>query len=211
MQGRSFTRSWQARTWTAVQISLLHVAVIAALVTGTSGTDWAIFAIVFPIQFAGVAICLHRYFAHHSFHTSRAFQFVLALCAASCFGDPIRFAGKHRLHHQHADKHDDPHTPMHGFWAGWFGSHGDSRYTDEEIQQEVPWLARYPELVWLHRHSKLPGFILCVVAFLLGGFDHAFEVVLFDTFSKGEGADVFGHERGKEDYVGSMEPWLGKG
>ncbi len=167
---RQFARSWQARAWTGAQIALFHLAVLIALINGTDSTDWILFAVIFPIQFAGVAICLHRYFAHHAFHTSRIFQFVLALCAASCFGDPIRFAGKHRLHHQHADEPGDPHSPLHGFWASWFGSHVDSRYSEDEIRAQVPWLARYPELIWLHQHSRVPGFVLCLIAFLIGGF-----------------------------------------
>lgn len=168
---RESTRSSAARAWTGFLIIFLHVAALGAMVSGRADrTDWLLFAVIFPLQFVGVAICLHRYFAHHAFHTSRAFQFVLALCAASSFGDPIRFAGKHRLHHQHADRQDDPHTPLHGFWSSWFGSHIDSGYTDDAVCAEVPWLTRYPELRWLHRHSLIPGLALCAIAFLVGGF-----------------------------------------
>jgi stearoyl-CoA desaturase (delta-9 desaturase) len=167
---REHARTRRERAFIAAQIVLLHLCVVVALIAGTKPIDWLLFAILYPIQFAGVAICLHRYFAHHSFHTSRAFQFALALAAASSFGDPIRFAGKHRLHHQHADGPDDPHTPLHGFWASWFGSHVDSGYSEEEIGAQVPWLWRYPELRWLHRNSRLPALLLCVMAFMLGGF-----------------------------------------
>lgn len=167
---RSHSRSRQARIWTLMQITLIHILVIVALIMGTDRTDWMLFFIIYPFQLFGVGACLHRYFAHHAFHTSRVFQFVLALFAASSFGDPIRFAGKHRLHHQHADCKDDPHTPLHGFWSSWFGSHIDSRYSEEEMREQVPWLLRYPELVFLHRHSRLPALILCGIAFMVGGF-----------------------------------------
>jgi stearoyl-CoA desaturase (delta-9 desaturase) len=156
--------------WTLAQIGFVHIAVFAALIAGTDRTDWLLFAIIYPFQLFGVGVCLHRYFAHHAFHTSRFFQFILALFAASSFGDPIRFAGKHLLHHQHADRKDDPHTPLHGFWSSWFGSHIDSRYTEEEISAQAPWLLRYPELIWLHRHSRVPALCLCLIAFLINGF-----------------------------------------
>jgi stearoyl-CoA desaturase (delta-9 desaturase) len=167
---RAFTRSRTARAWTAALLLGLHLIPLAVLLIGTNRTDWLLFAAIYPFQAIGVGVCLHRYFGHHAFHTSRPFQFFLALCAASTFGDPIRFAGKHRFHHQHADCMDDPHTPLHGFWNSWFGSHLDSRYQDEAICSQVPWLTRYPELMWLHRHSLLPGFVLCAIAYLIGGF-----------------------------------------
>jgi stearoyl-CoA desaturase (delta-9 desaturase) len=167
---RAYTRSLLARSWTAFLLLGLHLIPLAVLLTGTNRTDWILFACIYPFQAIGVGVCLHRYFGHHAFHTSRAFQFFLALCAASTFGDPIRFAGKHRFHHQHADCKDDPHTPRHGFWFSWFGSHLDSRYQDSEICSQVPWLMRYPELVWLHKHSLIPGTVLCAIAFAIGGF-----------------------------------------
>lgn len=167
---RAFTRSRAARAWSGLLITLLHIVPLGVLFNGTDRTDWLLFAAIYPFQAIGVGVCLHRYFGHHAFHTSRGFQFFLALCAASTFGDPVRFAGKHRYHHQHADCKDDPHTPLHGFWSSWFGSHLDSRYTDNDICTQVPWLTRYPELLWLHRHSLLPGALLCAIAWLVGGF-----------------------------------------
>ena len=167
---RPYTRSRAERVRTGALIGLMHLLPISMIVAGTDSTAWLIFAVVYPFQAIGVGVCLHRYFAHNAFRTSRAFQFVLALFCASTFGDPIRFAGKHRLHHKHTDGPDDPHSPRQGFWFSWIGSHIDSRYTDEEICAQVPGLTRYPELMWLHRHSLLPGLLLCLVVFLAGGF-----------------------------------------
>jgi len=170
LPARPLTRSRLARTWTALLLLLLHAIPLAVLIDGTDSTDWWLFAVIYPFQAMGVGVSLHRYFGHHAFHTSRAFQFFLALCAASTFGDPIRFAGKHCFHHRHADRMGDPHTPLRGFWSSWFGSHLDSRYRDEDICRQVRWLTRYPELRWLHRHSLLPGSLLGGIAYLLGGF-----------------------------------------
>ena len=106
---RPFTRSRSARIRTGVLIALTHLLPISVLVSGTTQLDWILFATIYPFQAIGVGVCLHRYFGHNAFKTSRWFQFLLALCCASTFGDPIRFAGKHRLHHLHTDLEDDTH------------------------------------------------------------------------------------------------------
>jgi stearoyl-CoA desaturase (delta-9 desaturase) len=158
-----------ARYSTATLIVGLHLLPLTFIFTGTNRTDWLLFTCIYPVQAIGVGVCLHRYFAHKSFRTSRWFQFVLALSAASTFGNPVRFAGKHRLHHLHTDRAGDPHTPLHGFWSSWFGSLLDSGYTEKQILARVPDLVKYPELMWLFRNWRVPGLALCLLALLIGG------------------------------------------
>ena len=150
-------------------IITLHALPVWALFAGTSTVDWIFFACLYPLQSIGVGTSMHRYFAHRSYKTSRPFQFFLALTSASVFGDAVGFAGKHRLHHQHVDTEKDVHTPLHGIWSCWVGSLLDHGHTEEEILAKVPDLAKYPELMWLHRHPYVPGLILCVIAFVVGG------------------------------------------
>jgi len=149
---------------------VVHAAPLAALVMGTNTVDWILFAVIYPIQCIGVGTCLHRYFSHRSFKTSRWFQFVLALMAGSVFGDPVRFAGKHRLHHRYSDTTNDTHTPLKGFWSCWYGSLVDNGYTDEQLCEAARDLRKYPELMLLHRFWLAPGLLLCLVAYLIGGF-----------------------------------------
>lgn len=71
-----------------------------------------------------MSVCLHRYFAHRAFHTSRAVQFVLGLVACVAFqGDPLWWAVMHRRHHKDCDKSGDPHSSaLDGVWyavVGW--------------------------------------------------------------------------------------------
>ena len=169
LPSRPFTRKKSVRMWRGFLIAVIHALPIWFLIAGPSRTDWLLFAVIYPFQGIGVVIGLHRYFAHHCFSTSRGFQFFLALCAASTFGDPIGFAGKHRLHHRHTDQQDDPHTPRHGFWYCWFGSLLDNGYTDEELVEVARDLKKYPELMLLHRFWLVPGLLLCLMAFLIGG------------------------------------------
>jgi stearoyl-CoA desaturase (delta-9 desaturase) len=162
-------RSRGDRRKVGAMILLLHALPVAVLISGTNSTDWRFFACLYPFQAIGVGISLHRYFAHRSFRTSRAFQFFLALTSAATFGNAVGFAGKHRLHHQHVDSEHDVHTPLHGIWACWIGSLLDNGYTEEEILSKVPDLTRYPELMWLHRNPMVPGLTLCALAFAIGG------------------------------------------
>ena len=150
-------------------IALLHALPIAALVIGPQTRDWVFFAIVYPFSAIGVGVALHRYFAHRAFKTSREFQFALALMAASAFGDPIRFAGKHRLHHRFVDTDKDVHTPLKGMWHCWIGSLLESAYTEDETRKQARDLLRYPELRWLNRHPLVPGLVLATIAYLIGG------------------------------------------
>lgn len=191
---RPFTRSRAERWQTAALIALMHALPVWVIFTGTTRVDWLFFAAIYPFQAIGVGVCLHRYFAHNAFKTSRVFQFVLALFCAATFGDPIRFAGKHRLHHLNTDCEGDTHAPGQGFWFSWFGSHIDSRYSDEEICAQVPGLVQYPELMWLHRHSLVPGLTLCVIVWILGGFSAMAIGVLL-------GASILLHQSSAVNYI----------
>jgi stearoyl-CoA desaturase (delta-9 desaturase) len=200
---RPFTRSRPQRLLTGILIAVIHALPIWYLVNGPARTDWLLFAAIFPFQGLGVVIGLHRYFAHHCFSTSRGFQFFLALCCVSAFGDPIGFAGKHRIHHLHTDRKDDPHTPRRGFWSCWFGSLLDSRYTDDQVLAQVPGLAAYPELMWLHRHWQWPGLVLCLAVFLIGGLSGVAIGVLFGVamlINHSSAVNYFCHKFGRRRF-----------
>ena len=151
-------------------VAALHVAPAVAIVQGTTLTDWLAFVSYYLVGCLGTGVGLHRYFAHHAFRTSRTFQLVLATLACTAFADPIGFAGKHRLHHHHADTDADVHTPRQGFWFCWFGSMLERPERSDQIAAVTRDLHRYPELVWLHRWFYVPGIVLGAGTWLLGGF-----------------------------------------
>ena len=54
----------------------------------------------------------HRYFAHRSYKTSRAFQFVLAFLGGTCAQKgALWWAANHRHHHRYSDRPEDLHSP----------------------------------------------------------------------------------------------------
>jgi stearoyl-CoA desaturase (delta-9 desaturase) len=151
-------------------IALAHALPLTVLLTGVRDRDLVAFGLVYFLIPLAVGIGLHRYFAHRAFKTSRGFQFFLALLAAAFFGDALGFAGKHRLHHRHADTERDVHSPRWGVWQCWIGHFLEERYTEAEVLHAARDFARYPELLWLHRHYYLPGMLLVGAVLGFGGY-----------------------------------------
>jgi fatty-acid desaturase len=122
-----------------VPISSLHVLALLAFVPWLF--SWTgLVAFVLGINFfgqLGVPIGYHRLLTHRSFQVptwlERSFV-VLALCCGQ--NTPARWVTWHRMHHQHSDDHDDPHSPLVAFfWShvGWLffekgGTHGPAAY-----------------------------------------------------------------------------------
>jgi len=111
-----------------------------------------------------MSVCLHRYFAHSAFRTSRGGQFVLGLlgCMAWQKG-PIWWAGKHRRHHKHCDDPNDPHSAVQtsfGYaWIGWTMSTKEIA-VDAEFTTK---LLTFPELRVLDQCWMVPPLLLNAV------------------------------------------------
>jgi stearoyl-CoA desaturase (delta-9 desaturase) len=125
----------------------------------------------YAIRMWAITAGYHRYFAHRSYKTSRAFQLLLALLGTSAMQNgPLWWASWHRRHHKYSDGPGDAHSPVQiGFWhahIGWFldGSHDDPDLAN------VADLARYPELRFLDRHKWFPIVAYASVCFLIAGF-----------------------------------------
>lgn len=166
--GHDRTRAEKVRT--AVFLVVLHALPVIAIATGTSAADWWMFAVMYPGLGMLVGTGLHRYFAHHAFRTSRPFQFFLATATSLTFTDPIGFAGKHRIHHRYADTEDDVHAPDDGWFSCWFWSLADDGLSDDDVVRAAPDLAKFPELMLLHRWFWVPGIAFGALLVAVGGF-----------------------------------------
>ncbi len=159
--------------------------------------------VVTRISGLGVTAGLHRYFSHHSFKTSRWFQFLLGVagCTAMQKG-PLWWVAHHRLHHKHSDKEHDPHSPvrdgfLHGH-IGWVFSQ-DLMDPDPKLTRD---LARFPELVWLDKFWMVPGVLLAAACYLIDGWSGvvwgfcASTVLLFQmTFAVNSVGHLWGTQR----------------
>ena len=153
----------------------VHIAAVAGV--AILGWSWPGFALAMALYFVrmfGVTGAYHRYFSHRTYRTSRWFQFVLAwLAQTSLQKGALWWAAHHRDHHKYSDTKLDPHSwREEGFWwshVGWILS----RDTEDTDFKKISDLARYPELRWLNTYHIVPGALLGLSLWLVGGW-HAF-------------------------------------
>lgn len=148
----------------------LHLAGLAILFTAVTPVALILMGVTYLVRMFGITGVYHRYFSHRSYKTSRLVQFLLAFLACSALQKgPLWWAAHHRRHHRYSDGPDDPHSPHRtSFWwahVGWLMSERHDAIRWEEVRD---W-ARYPELRWLDRNHWVPGVMLAVLCFLIGG------------------------------------------
>jgi stearoyl-CoA desaturase (delta-9 desaturase) len=150
----------------------LHAAVILAFFVPFSWKLLALALVGYAIRMWAVTAGYHRYFAHRTYRTSRAWQFVLAVLGATAMQNgPIWWASVHRRHHKHADAPGDPHSPMRrGFGYAHVGWIFDRAAPRADERSNVSDLTQCPELRWVDRYDWVPlgAYVLLCVA--LGGF-----------------------------------------
>ena len=147
----------------------LHVGCLGVFFVGWSWTAVATAAAFYLFRMFAVTAFYHRYFAHRTFRTSRAAQFVFAVLGnLSVQRGALWWAAVHRHHHQHADHEEDVHSPgLRGFWwahVGWMLSARNFPTNYKRIKD----LARFPELVFLNRFDLLVPFCFALFVYLFG-------------------------------------------
>lgn len=154
---------------TTVLFALVHLTAVAGAVYFWSWGGVVLALGAYFVRMVIVTAAYHRYFAHRSFKTSRAFQLVLAVLAQSAGQrGVIWWASHHRWHHKHSDTARDVHSArLRGFWyahVGWILRSEWSR-TDESLVKD---LSRCPELRLLNRSGmEIAPMVALGLAFLL--------------------------------------------
>jgi stearoyl-CoA desaturase (Delta-9 desaturase) len=182
----------------------VHVVAIAGV--AMTGWSWSGLVLAMALYYGRMFFLTagyHRYFSHRTFKVSRLVQFLLGLGGTFCLQKgPLWWAGNHRLHHRHADRPGDIHSPrLRGLWwahVGWIVS----RDHTETEWAAVPDLARFPELRWLERHWLVAPLVMAGVLWLAGGWwallwgGFASTTLLWHgTFTINSLAHVFGRRR----------------
>src|SRR5436853_2269703 len=154
----------------AIPFVLVHLACVVAIWSGVTWQSLAICGVLYWLRIFAIGAGYHRYFSHRAYSTSRAFQFVLAFLAQSSAQKSVLWwAAKHRHHHLHSDTEQDVHSPRHkGFLYSHLGWIFAKRHASADLVK-VADLARYPELMWLHKYELLPAVALGTACFLVGG------------------------------------------
>lgn len=120
----------------------------------------------------GINLGYHRLLTHRSLVVPGWLERVFVVCGVcSLEGPPIRWVTTHRMHHQHSDEDDDPHSPGDGFFWGHMGW----VYTVDPRLNGFTAYERYaPDLLtdrfmkWLHRRNRWLKLYLAHIAILLG-------------------------------------------
>ena len=189
----------------AIPFVLVHLACIAVFWTGLTWRSSAMCAVLYWLRILAISAGYHRYFSHRAYSTNRAFQFALAVLSQSTAQKGVLWwAAKHRHHHLHSDTELDVHSPRH---EGFFYSHLGwifARKHDATDLLKVADFARYPELMWLHRHELVPASVLALLCLLVGGwpglivgFFWSTVLVYHATFC----INSLAHVRGRQRYV----------
>ena len=199
----------------AVPFVLVHLACVAAFWTGVTYEAVGLGLLLYWLRIFAIGAGYHRYFSHRAYRTSRAFQFALAVLSQSTAQKSVLWwASKHRHHHLHSDTETDVHSPRHkGFvysHLGWIFS----RKNDAADLAKVADFARYPELMWLHKHELVPPAVLALLSVLIAGwsglvvgFFWSTVLVYHATFC----INSLAHVRGRRRYVtgdDSRNNWL---
>lgn len=189
----------------SVPFILVHLACFGAIWTGVTGTAVGIGITLYWLRMFAIGAGYHRYFSHRAYSTSRAFQFILAFLAQSTAQKSVLWwSAKHRHHHLHSDTEHDVHSPRHkGFLyahVGWIFA----RQHEGADLAKVADLARYPELMWLHKHELVPAIVLAVATFLIGGWSGLVVGFFWSTVAVYHGTfciNSLAHVHGSKRYV----------
>ena len=199
----------------AIPFTLVHLACFLAIWTGITWEAVAIGFCLYWLRIFAIGAGYHRYFSHRAYATSRGTQFVLAVLAQTSMQRSVLWwAAKHRHHHLHSDTPGDVHSPrQRGFLYSHLGWIFSRRHEDTDLVK-VSDFARYPELMWLHRHEWTPGIVLAGLCWLAGGwpglvvgFFWSTVCLYHATFS----INSLAHVHGKKRYVtgdDSRNNWL---
>lgn len=192
------------RPITTIPFFAVHVGALVGAILYPPSAPLVIAAVVsYYVRMFGVTAGYHRYFAHRSFRTGRAFQFFLALLGTlSLQKGVLWWAAHHRAHHKHSDQEEDIHSPTRrGFWWAHWGWILSDRYLASN-HDAIRDFARYPELRWLDRHFLLPPVVAGALIWLVAGPAMFFWAGLVSTVALWHGtffinslAHVFGRRR----------------
>lgn len=147
----------------------MHTAVPLVFLVGWSPVAVWTAVGLYAVRMFAITGFYHRYFSHRSFRTSRAVQLIFAVIGASSVQrGPMWWAAHHRVHHRNSDGADDLHSPrQRGFLHSHMGWFLNRKNFATQLEQ-VPDLARFPELRFLDRFDIFVPIVLALGLFVTG-------------------------------------------
>ena len=199
---RAVDALWRRRFLPTIGYWGMHAACLLIVFAELSAANVALLVGSVFVRMFGITAGYHRYFAHKTYRTGRAFQLALALLGCSALQKgPLWWAAGHRRHHRFSDQPGDLHSPRDGFYYAHQGWILDSRWERTELEL-IRDFAVYPELVWLNRWHLVPPITLAVLCLAFGGwsgllygFVLATVFLWHTTYMVNSVAHVFGRRR----------------
>src|SRR5437016_4765861 len=108
----------------AISFALYHgLALLALLPWFFSWTGLVVCLLgVYVFGTLGINLCYHRLLTHRSFTCPKWLEHFFSILGVCCLQDtPARWVAVHRMHHQHSDEPEDPHSPLVTFFWGHMG------------------------------------------------------------------------------------------
>jgi stearoyl-CoA desaturase (delta-9 desaturase) len=133
----------------AIVLPFLGLVAAVILLWGT-GFGWVQLGLLlggYLLTAFGITVGYHRLFTHKSFETNPVVKVILGILGSMTVEGPIlQWVATHRRHHQHSDRHADPHSPnVHGegfleFLKGIYHAHFGWFFTPapEDMSRYVP-------------------------------------------------------------------------
>ena len=189
----------------AIPFALLHLSSLAAIWSGVTWRAVAIGVTLYWVRIFSIGAGYHRYFSHRAYSTSRVFQFALAfLSQSSAQSSVLWWAAKHRNHHLYSDTAQDTHSAKRkGFFYSHVGWIFDRPHRETDFVK-IADLARYPELMFLHRFEFVPALMLAVGCYLLAGWSGLVVGFVWSTVAVYHGTfsiNSLAHMHGRQRYV----------
>jgi fatty-acid desaturase len=104
----------------------------------------------------GITIGYHRLFAHRTFETSPAVEFIFGLIGVLAFqGGPAFWSAVHRSHHGFTDDIGDAHSAKRGFWwahQGWLMRQGPNGFSLIANRKKIVDITKSPHLMFLENN-----------------------------------------------------------
>jgi stearoyl-CoA desaturase (delta-9 desaturase) len=151
-------------------VTVPFLALVAAIVClwgrGFSWVELGLLVGMYTLTGLGITVGFHRLFTHRGFGTNKGVEFVLAVLGSMAVQGPLlKWVAMHRLHHQHSDTHDDPHSPHHqgqgvfGLLRGVWHAHRGWLF-----EADPPDLARYARDLHQDRPARVASALFPVWA-----------------------------------------------
>ncbi|MEZ6094100.1 MAG: fatty acid desaturase [Pirellulaceae bacterium] len=159
--------------------SIVLVHAVACLAMASYFFSWTgVIAFVAGLYFfntLGINLAYHRLLTHQGMIVPKWLEYVLVTLGVCCLQDsPARWVAIHRMHHQHSDEEDDPHSPLAGFlWShfGWLFVRNRNHDVVIHYERYVRDLLRDPYYFLLEKNLIWMWiYVVQVAVYLIAGF-----------------------------------------